>query len=49
MTEHDEMTVGEEQTEDGKFMRRIRSFVHRLTACLGHGSVSILTRRTVVS
>ena len=29
MTEHDEMTVGEEQTEDGKFMRRIRSFVRR--------------------
>ncbi|MDD2344042.1 MAG: tRNA (guanosine(46)-N7)-methyltransferase TrmB, partial [Tolumonas sp.] len=23
------MTVGEEQTEDGKFMRRIRSFVRR--------------------
>ena len=28
MTEHDEMTVGEEQTED-EFMRRIRSFVRR--------------------
>ena len=29
MTEHNEMNVGEETTEDGKFMRRIRSFVRR--------------------
>ena len=29
MTEHNEMNVGEEPTEDGKFMRRIRSFVRR--------------------
>ena len=29
MTEHNEMNVGEETTEEGKFMRRIRSFVRR--------------------
>lgn len=29
MTEHTEMNVGEETTEEGKFMRRIRSFVRR--------------------
>ena len=29
MTEHNEMNAGEEATEEGKFMRRIRSFVRR--------------------
>lgn len=29
MTEHNEMNAGEETTEEGKFMRRIRSFVRR--------------------
>ena len=29
MTEHTEMNVGEETTEEGKIMRRIRSFVRR--------------------
>ncbi len=29
MTEHNEINAGEETTEEGKFMRRIRSFVRR--------------------